>query len=272
VRFAHVQSPLCSSGIEVSSQNTYIIGKNLPAAHLKSELAFCAMNGDVIGIDTETEGINPKEQAAASGAGRIACWSISTPRYNKVFLWSSELENFKTYLEDPLLLKVGHNIFGFDYHMFLNHGIRLQGIIGDTLRMSRLIYSCKMRKHNLKSLAWNWLGIKQPTFASLFMRPKHRMEYVQEKRKRKGQTENLDYRETRKKVGETKGVPTLLASGERGIFGAALEFIPLSSIPEVYPERLEKLYEYATLDAQLTRLLYHEFKKKLKGTPWLVKK
>lgn len=252
-------------------ENTYIIGKNLGRDELLWDLKKRGRKGEVIGIDTETEGINPRKQAPSCGDGRIVCWSVSTPTFPKVFLWADELEFFTPWLESEAP-KVGHNIYSFDYHMFSNMGITLGGVAADTKRLSRLIYSCKTRSHGLKDLARNWLGIEQPAYASLFTRPKHTVEFVQETRKKKGIVQTLEYRETKRKVGEQKGVPTVLYSGERGKFGKATELIPLSSIPEMYPERLEALYEYASLDAQLTRLLYHEFAKELRNTEWKVAK
>jgi hypothetical protein len=255
----------------VSNENTYILGKTLTRRELNDELLRCRTSSIPVGLDTETEGINPKKQAPACGDGRIVCWSVSTPALPRVFLWADELEYFKPWLESEAP-KVGHNIYSFDYHMFRNEGITLRGVVGDTKRLSRLIYSCKTRSHGLKDLARNWLGIGQPSYTSLFTRPKHSIEFVQETRTKKGVVQHLDERTTTRKVGEHKGVPTLLASGLRGKFGKATELIPLSSIATDYPDRLEALYDYASLDAQLTRLLYHEFKRELERTEWKVSK
>lgn len=249
----------------------YIVGENLTAAKLHKELLVCAERSEVVGLDTETEGINPKKQAAASGHGQIACWSISTPKYEQVFLWADQLKHFKPWLESTAP-KCGHNIFGFDKHMFANHGIVLRGVVGDTLRLSRLLYSCKMRSHGLKDLARNWLNIQQPKMSTLFLRPKHEMIMQVPSRKKAGVVEHPQYRETKRKVGEHKGVPTLLAKGMIGKFGIATEFIPLSKIPEMYPDRLEALYSYATLDALITRKLYAEFTAELRKVEWNVQK
>ncbi len=96
---------------------------------------------EVYGIDTETEGIDPRSEPPGSGRGRIVCWSIAWERdgqYQRAYLPTSALEVFKDWLENPHVKKVGHNIFGFDKHMFMNHGIHLQGIVGDTMHMSKL--------------------------------------------------------------------------------------------------------------------------------------
>lgn len=45
---------------------------------------------------------------------------------------------FKEYLEDPNYLKVFHN-YGYDRHIFFNHGIDVKGFGGDTMHMARLV-------------------------------------------------------------------------------------------------------------------------------------
>lgn len=246
-----------------------IVGKNLYVGDLLDHL----MNySGVVGLDTETEGINPKKEAPACGKGRIVCWSVSTSFYPRVFLWGKDLHVLKPWLASADHKKCGHNIYGFDKHMFANHDITLRGIESDTLRLSRLLYCSKERSHGLKALALHQLGIAQPSFASLFMRPAHRMEFVQEGRKKKGVFIPMQYVETKRKVGDKKGVPTILATGERGKFGKALEFIPLSQIPTDYPDRLEALYDYATLDADITRQLHYKLKEQLERKGWKVAK
>ena len=48
------------------------------------------------------------------------------------------LEEFKDYLEDETFKKVWHN-YGFDGHVFFNHGIDVRGFGGDTQHMARLL-------------------------------------------------------------------------------------------------------------------------------------
>lgn len=50
---------------------------------------------------------------------------------------------FKEYLEDPTYLKCWHN-YGFDRHIFFNHGINVRGFGGDTMHMARLQDPSKM--------------------------------------------------------------------------------------------------------------------------------
>lgn len=245
-----------------TKQPIYVIGENLTVEELRTELSRCIEAGEVCGLDCETDGIDPSSDAAARpGLGEIACWSLSTPNYEKVFLWDYHLPLLADLLE--YLPVVGHNIFSFDFHMFRKAGVVLRNIVADTLRMSRLIYSCKSRSHGLKPLALYQLGIKQPAFDDLFKRPKHTVELTWVKKTTKGKIRYVDYRETKRKVGDQKGVPTLIVSGELGKFGKATEYIPLRTIPIDYPNRLQALYEYASADAYLTRMLFFKFKQQL---------
>lgn len=50
---------------------------------------------------------------------------------------------FKEYLENPEYLKCWHN-YGFDRHIFFNHGIDVKGFGGDTMQMARLCDPSKM--------------------------------------------------------------------------------------------------------------------------------
>lgn len=57
---------------------------------------------------------------------------------------------FKPYMEDPSYLKCWHN-YGFDRHIFFNHGIDVRGFGGDTMHMARLADPSRMR-YGLKPL------------------------------------------------------------------------------------------------------------------------
>ena len=210
------------------------------------ELLFACMAGlgEVFGFDTETVGIDPRKQSPV-GNGRIVCWSLAHEE-TRWFLWGEYLELFTPFLESRNHFLVGHNIYGFDRHLVANHGIELNGILGDTLHMSRLLYCSKERSHGLKALAKNRLGIEQPSYASLFSRPTHGIG--------KG----------RASVGRSKraGIPTVLGT-EWSTVGTGTELIPLDEIAEYYPQRLPYLYEYASLDAYITLKLYNEFAAKL---------
>src|SRR5690606_24715369 len=111
----------------------HVIDNPAKLAWLKETLARCP---GPYGIDTEC--IVDIDRSPVL-QGRIVCWSIAWhhrpgglgkhPRgmelAARAFLWADTLPDFKEWLEDPNVLKVGHNVFTFDRHMFLNHGIKL---------------------------------------------------------------------------------------------------------------------------------------------------
>lgn len=214
----------------------------------------------VVGIDTETEGIDPRSEPPGSGRGRIVCWSVcyksESGSYVRYYLPASTLEIFKPWLESQAP-KVGHNIFGFDRHMFWNHGINLAGIVGDTMHMSKLAWNHPDAKHGLKQLA-PVVGIRNMgKFKDLFSR------------QTPGKVEPIDEIKTtwRKINGERV---TTIIGGDHQYFYKTRELVPLSEIqtnPE-YAHRLEALYEYASLDAEVTLRLYHHFVGKLEKIPW----
>ena len=92
--------------------------------------------------DTETINLEVKETSPV-GNGDIICASLfAGPDIDfgngaRVFIDNyadakDVIMVFKEYLEDPTYLKCWHN-YGFDRHIFFNHGIDVQGFGGDTM-------------------------------------------------------------------------------------------------------------------------------------------
>ncbi|WP_394781003.1 DNA polymerase I [Undibacterium sp.] len=74
------------------------------------------------------------------------------------------LAKMKAWLEDPAKPKVGQNL-KYDSHIFQNHGVRLQGIVHDTLLESYVFESHK--SHDMDSLALRHLAHKTISFAEV---------------------------------------------------------------------------------------------------------
>lgn len=72
------------------------------------------------------------------------------------------LTALKPILENPKIKKVGQNI-KYDYTVFKNHGIHLQGIAYDTMLESYILNSAGNR-HDMDTLALKYLGVKTITF------------------------------------------------------------------------------------------------------------
>ena len=75
------------------------------------------------------------------------------------------LATLKPILENPSIGKVGQNL-KYDYNVFKNHNITLNGIIFDTMLESYLLNSTAGR-HDMDSLALKYLGHKTITFAEV---------------------------------------------------------------------------------------------------------
>ncbi len=229
-------------------------------------LAHLRSLGGPFGIDTETTGIDPRSESPVH-RGRIVCWSLAwtlpfadthprgMPLAQRAFLWAEQLPIFKAWLEDPSVHKVGHNVFTFDRHLFLNHDIKLQGIVGDTLRMSRFLNADSSAEHGLKSLMERVLHY-QPVgeYKQLFSRIKA-----------SGVEDAGEGKLTRRKVaGEF--VPTYIGGAHQRLYSAT-ELIPLEDVRTVYPWLLPTLFDYASLDAKATLELFHFFKVLMQKRP-----
>ncbi len=201
------------------------------------------------------------------GQGTIVCWSVAWTEHNaephprgmplasRAFLWADQLELFRSWLEDPAVPKVGHNVFTFDRHLFANHGIALQGIVGDTLRMSRFLNADSGAEHGLKSLMVRVLGYEPVgDYKTLFGRNKS------------SPVEDLgEGKLTRRKVGN-EFIPTYIGGEHQRLFDS-VELIPLDQVRTVYPWLLPTLYDYASLDAKATLELFHFFRTLLRQRP-----
>lgn len=210
---------------------------------------------EVCGLDCETEGINPKKDPPAGPKGRIVCWTVA---------WDNEAAGVWANPETwsvlrPLLVRlsvVGHNLLGFDCHMFRKSGVPLGRPVADTMRMFRIVNPDEDASAGLKALMkWQLGWPPVGDFDDLFTR-----------RECLGVDPGGELKRTRRKVeGET--VPTLVG-GAASRLGAGHAILPLSEIPELYPDLLDLLYRYATLDARATLELYRRFRKQLTATPW----
>ncbi len=75
------------------------------------------------------------------------------------------LGTLKPIMEDPLIGKIGQNI-KYDYIVFKNHGITLNGIQFDTMLESYLLNSTASR-HNMDALALKYLGHKTISYSDV---------------------------------------------------------------------------------------------------------
>lgn len=149
--------------------------------------------------DTETVDIEVKEQSPV-GAGKILCFSgycgpdVDFGNGPRLFIdnygeRTGLVDLFKGYFEDKSYLKCWFN-YGFDRHIFYNHGIDVKGFGGDVMHMARLEdptrglkgYSLSAlteyyRKEieGVKRLAMDRLQGKQKEYARLFIKDNIKM-------------------------------------------------------------------------------------------------
>ena len=123
----------------------------------------------VLAIDTETTSKNPMlaELVGISvalvphEAFYIPC-GHDYPDMPRQLPLSLVIERLKPVLEDPEIGKIGQNI-KYDWTVLQRHGIRLNGIVFDTMVASYLLNPSK-RAHNLDQIAMDYLNHKTTTY------------------------------------------------------------------------------------------------------------
>ncbi len=118
---------------------------------------------DCIALDTETTGLDPMQAElvgiSLSWAGKTAYYLPFLAPLTDATLGQKELDTIKQFLEDPRLKKVGQNL-KYDILVLRNHGIRVQGVVFDTLLAASLLDSGS-RANDLDSLAMRHLSIQK---------------------------------------------------------------------------------------------------------------
>jgi DNA polymerase I len=130
---------------------------------LVQQLTSC----DLFSVDTETTSLNAMQ-------ANIVGISIATHGKEPIYIplkhddESTQLDRedvlskLKPILEDTSRKKVGQNL-KYDYNVFKNHGVTLQGICCDTMLESYVLNSTAGR-HDMDSLALKYLGYKTISF------------------------------------------------------------------------------------------------------------
>ncbi|MCC5014328.1 MULTISPECIES: DNA polymerase I [unclassified Legionella] len=125
---------------------------------------------DLFCVDTETTSLDSLD-------AEIVGIAISITENNPVYIplthndgseqlsRDSVLNRLKPILENPAIGKLGQNL-KYDYNVFKNHGISLQGIVFDTMLESYVLNSSAGR-HDMDSLALKYLGHKTISFEDI---------------------------------------------------------------------------------------------------------
>lgn len=124
----------------------------------------------IIGIDTETTSLNPFEARLVGisigfGTGEAVYIPLGHVMSTTVQLpFKSTLEQLKPFLQSKILGKIGQNL-KYDQHVFANHGVFLDGIVGDCMLASYVVES--HLGHGLDELALRHLGLNTITYENL---------------------------------------------------------------------------------------------------------
>lgn len=140
-------------------------------------------NAQKIAVDTETTSLNPQDArligvSFAFAAGDavyvpIAHTFVSHPQQIDENLI---LATLKPFLENPNLHKVGQNL-KYDRHILANHGIDLQGVVGDSMLASYLIES--HLSHNLDDLCLRHFNHETIKFEDLCGKGKKQISFAE---------------------------------------------------------------------------------------------
>ena len=122
-------------------------------------------------IDTETTSLDPMAARLVGLSLSVeplkACYIPLAHRYASVpdqLPFDETLAALRPWLESPHHRKVGQHL-KYDMHVFANHGIRLAGVVHDTLLESYVLEA--HRSHDMDSLAERHLGRRTITFAEV---------------------------------------------------------------------------------------------------------
>jgi DNA polymerase-1 len=122
----------------------------------------------LVSVDTETTSLDPLQArlvgiSFAIDPGHAAYLPLAHryPGAPPQLGLAAVLSRLKPWLEDVHAPKLGQNL-KYDKHVFANHGIRLAGVMHDTLLQSYVLESHK--PHGMDSLALRHLGVKTITY------------------------------------------------------------------------------------------------------------
>lgn len=232
------------------------VGSHQSAADLARALDdYSLSTGLPIGLDTETTSCDPKKEGPV-GKAELWCLTLAWRTgqdIRRAFVPREYVYRLGLWLGDAKAPKVGTNIFGYDRHVIWNLGMECRGIVGDTLRMSRLLDPSKTAGHDLKTWGER-LGWETIPYSAIAGRPAHG----------KPKTYKRD------RVVNVEGVPTIYTAGSDvyPIKWGTTEYVPLQELWEQYPERRELILDYATQDAAMSLDVYEHLREEMERRKW----
>ena len=206
-------------------------------------------------VDTETLGCNPKEESPIHKA-ELWCMTVAWEEDEEVktkFVLRRDMGLWRDWLQSPRIQKIGSNILTYDKHVFANMDINLQGVVGDTILMSRLLNPSQQAGHSLKQWGER-LGFQVTSFKELVSRPRHSLGTLYKKRR------------SVKKPWPTEYYPDTQVYNIHWL--GKPEEMQLDYVWKNYPSRRTKIKEYAVQDAVMSLRVYEHLKQLLEKTSW----
>jgi DNA polymerase-1 len=129
-------------------------------------------------VDLETTALDPHQ---AEIVGLAFCWQAGTAWYlalrgpagEPILDADQTLARLKPILEDEAAGKVNQNL-KYDWQVLLNHGIRMAGIVGDSMLADYLLHA-GTRNHNLDALAMDHLQHRNISITDLIGKGKNQL-------------------------------------------------------------------------------------------------
>lgn len=153
----------------VSARHRIRIARNLEeVGEMCSLLEWAALEeNQIISYDTETTGLDPyspkaklltaqfgyREESGEVHSFVFPLWHRDNTWYNPDEAW----EEIKPLLENPEVLKIGHNIKFDVLYTFTTTGSRVRGIFADTMLLLHALNSGIQGNYGLKQAVWDYL-------------------------------------------------------------------------------------------------------------------